>query len=155
MSFRLVIIALCLFVLVGFGVHWLRNHVTLSWNETESLPQTLFWVWKGEMPKRGDYVLFTPPPKIKSKYPFIKIVGGIGGDTIQVQNRIVVINQKTIGLAKTQSKRGQPLSPIAPCIIPPHHYFIYTKHRDSYDSRYQSIGLVPDTRIIGRASPLF
>jgi len=155
MSFRLAFVALGVFVLLGFGVHQLRQHVTLSWNETESLPQSLFWVWKGEMPEREDYVLFTPPSEIKSKYPFIKIVGGISGDVIQVQNRMVVVSQTVIGIAKLFSKKGIALRAIKPGVIPSNHYFVYTKHRDSYDSRYQSIGLVPVDRIIGRAIPLF
>ncbi len=154
MSRRLVLLATITFISVGAGVHWLRGNVLLAWNETDSLPQSTFLVWKGQMPKRGDYVLFEPPKGVNSRYAFIKRVAGIAGDTIKIENQTVTVAGTEIGTAKTVSRKGKPLHTVTPGPIPPGHYFVHTDHRDSYDSRYQSIGLVPDARIIGRAIPL-
>ena len=110
--------------IMGTGVHWLRGHVKLAWNETESLPQHLFWVRTDQKPDRGDYVLFESPKDVNSRYAFIKRVAG-----------------EKIGIAKTISRKDTPLNTVTPGLIPPGYYFVHTNHRDSYDSRYQSIGL--------------
>jgi conjugal transfer pilin signal peptidase TrbI len=40
-------------------------------------------------------------------------------------------------------------------MIPQGKYFVWTPHIDSYDSRYDEIGLVDERTIIGVAYPLF
>jgi len=152
---RRVIAGFIALALLGAGVHWLRGHVKLAWNETESLPQHLFWVRMDQKPNRGDYVLFEPPKDVNSRYAFIKRVVGVAGDEVAVHDQIVFVAGEKIGLAKTISRKGAPLHTTPAGEIPPGYYFVHTDHRDSYDSRYQSIGLVPDARIIGRATPLF
>ncbi|NKB55049.1 MAG: type VI secretion protein [Alphaproteobacteria bacterium] len=147
--------AAVLLALAGAGVHWLRGHVQLAWNETDSLPQALFLVRLGELPAKGDYVLFDPPAAVGSRHAFIKRVAGVAGDRVAVEDRTVTVGGVTIGAAKTLSRNGAPLDPIAPVAIPPGFYFVHADHGDSYDSRYQNIGLVPDSRILGRAVPLF
>lgn len=152
---RIALTGMLVLVLAAFGVHWLRGHVRLAWNETESLPQSVFLVQLGVVPDKGDYVLFDPPQAVKSRYPFVKRVAGLPGDDIRVEGRAVWVDGRPVGVAKTISRRGKTLSPIAPGVIPPGFIFVHANHRDSYDSRYQSIGLVPDARVIGRAVPLF
>lgn len=152
---RRILIGFIALALLGSGVHWLRGHVKLAWNETESLPQHLFWVRTDLKPNRGDYVLFEPPKSVNSRYAFIKRVAGVAGDEVAVQGHTVFVAGKKIGVAKAVSRKGAPLHTVAPGQIPPGHYFVHTNHRDSYDSRYQSIGLVPNARVIGRATPLF
>ena len=152
---RLAAAAVLVLALAGCGVHWLRGHVRLAWNETGSLPHALFLVRLGTAPDRGDYVLFDPPEQTGSRYPFVKRVAGVAGDTVAVTDREVTVGGLAIGKAKMVSRRGEPLDPIASGVIPPGFYFLHADHEDSYDSRYQSIGLVPDARILGRAVPLF
>ncbi|MFQ5535483.1 MAG: signal peptidase I [Sphingomonadales bacterium] len=155
MKTRFVLSGFLALALMGTGVHWLRGHVKLAWNETESLPQHLFWVRTDQKPNRGDYVLFEPPKDVNSRYAFIKRVAGIAGDEVAVRDQLVFVAGEKIGIAKSISRKGAPLHTVAPGRIPQGHYFVHTNHRDSYDSRYQSIGLVPDARVIGRATPLF
>ncbi len=155
MRMAFVLVGFCCIALAFAGVLWLRGHVRLAWNETESLPQSWFWVRTDQKPGRGDYAMFRPPESLNSPYGFIKKVSGIGGDKISVEDRLVRVAGTNIRIAKKTSLRGQPLHAIAPGLIPRGFYFVHTNHRDSYDSRYKSIGLVPDADIIGRATPLF
>jgi conjugal transfer pilin signal peptidase TrbI len=152
---RFILSGILALAIMGTGVHWLRGHVKLAWNETESLPQHLFWVRTDQMPGRGDYVMFEPPAHLNSHYGFVKRVAGIAGDRIEFKNQITTVAGTVIGIVKKISRKGKPLHATPTGEIPPGFYFVHTDHRDSYDSRYQSIGLVPDARIIGRATPLF
>lgn len=154
-SHRIALTGMLVLVLAALGVHWLRGHIRLAWNETESLPQSVFLVLLGTHPDNGDYVLFDPPQAMQSRYPFVKQVAGLPGDAIRVEGHAVWVDGRPVGVAKTTSRRGELLHPIAPGIIPPGFIFVHANHRDSYDSRYQSLGLVPDARVIGRAVPLF
>lgn len=155
MKQRLILTGIMALVIAGAGIHWLRGHVKLAWNETESLPQSLFWVRLDQRPERGDYVLFEPPKAVNSPYPFIKRVAGVAGDAVRVEGRSLSVAGVKIGVAKPVSHRGASLHTLNAGIIPPGFYFVHANHKDSYDSRYQSLGLVPDARILGRATPVF
>jgi len=59
-----------------------------------------------------------------------------------------------VGRAKTRALDGRPLAALGPGRIPPGRYFLHADHRDSHDSRYAEVGLVPRSRILGRAVAL-
>jgi conjugal transfer pilin signal peptidase TrbI len=40
-------------------------------------------------------------------------------------------------------------------VIPPGHYFVWTPHRDSLDSRYALTGWIKDAQLQGKSIPLF
>ena len=66
----------------------------VGWNETASLPQSLFIIHKGEPVAKGDYVAFTVPPDAakhfkNSRAVLTKIVVGTEGDVVTVADRIV------------------------------------------------------------------
>ena len=63
----------------------------------------------------------------------------------------VFLDGEPVGRAKAHALDGRPLAAIAPGTIPPGHFFLHADHRDSHDSRYAEIGLVPRGRILGRA----
>ena len=86
---------------------------------------------------------------------FIKILGGVSGDTIDVHDRSVLINGQKLAEAKSHSLAGDPLEVIASGIIPAGQVFVYTPHKDSFDSRYQMFGLVDEQQIIGKAYGFF
>ena len=69
-------------------------------------------------------------------------------------DRTVRIDGIAVGRAKTHALDGRPLAAIAPGRIPAGHYFLHADHPDSHDSRYAEIGLVPRSRILGRALAL-
>jgi len=110
-------------------------------------------------PKRGDVVVFTYPED-RSK-DFIKRVIGIGGDTVQIRNKVVYVNGEPIkdSHAFFQDKAIVPgtFSPrdnFGPVTVPKDSYFVMGDNRDrSYDSRFW--GFVKKNYLIGRALVLY
>ena len=52
---------------------------------------------------------------------------------------------------KEKSKKNQKLTAIQSQIISKQKYFFYSLHQDSFDSRYQEIGLIDEKNIVGTA----
>jgi len=130
-----------------------RVHVNASWSDGAwgyaALP--LF----GRDPKIGDRVLFEPPAATGAWVPYLKTVRGVPGMRIAAgPDGTVFLDGEPAGRAKAYALDGRPLQAIGPGIIPPGHYYLHADHIDSYDSRYAEIGLVPRTRILGRAIAL-
>jgi conjugal transfer pilin signal peptidase TrbI len=124
-------------------------------NYSESLPYHFVVVKKGEVPNKKDqifvfYVRDNPLLKV-SKIKFIKLAGGLPGDTIDVRKKEIFINRNSIGLIKPYSKKGDSLNAVASGKIPQGKFFAYTPHKDSFDSRYKEIGLINEKDIIGVA----
>jgi len=151
-------------IVIGFGIFYiivliLSANYTLYLNQTESLPNKFFLIKKGSLPKnRGDYIAFKPKNNryYKGK-TFVKIVGGMPKDNLEkYSNRNLSINKGPLLKAKEKSLRGDVLEVIEfEGVIPAKNYFVYTSHKDSYDSRYEEIGLINENEIIGTATPIF
>ena len=106
--------------------------------------------------RRGDLVAVAATKHARAHYAtLIKIVRGVPGDLVTWQGRDVYINGKYVATAKTHSLKGIPLERGPEGVIPAGHYFLWTPHKDSYDSRYADIGWIPKELIRGFASPLF
>jgi signal peptidase I len=143
-------------------------------------------VWsRGDLPQRGDVVVFRLPTDTSIDY--IKRVIGLPGDTIQVTNGRLHINGKEVqreplGLKQVDEGMGEitmmeyletlpngvkhhiyeesddrPLDDTPPYTVPPGHYFMMGDNRDnSQDSRVQNlVGFVPLENVVGRASFIF
>lgn len=128
-------------------------------NETPSLPQTFFLIHKRAEVHKGDYVSFKIPPangpvKFNHNMILTKIVVGAPGDVVSVSDRIVRVNGVPVGFAKERSLKGEPLDPIEPSVVPPGHLYVMGLHKDSLDSRYTLVGLVPSVNVVGRAFPI-
>lgn len=87
----------------------------------------------------------------------MKIVSGIGGDSITKEGRSFYINGRYVGKAREYSDLGTKLeeTKLAQDKIPKNHFFLTTNHENSYDSRYADIGFVSNDRVIGRAYKIF
>jgi len=122
-------------------------------NIDNSLPGYVYLVVRDELPLRDEIAAFkTPPnPYYPENAPFIKVVRGMPGDTVTRAGRSFFVNGKRIGWAKEQTRNGRPLTPGPTGLLPPGHYFFWTPHIDSYDSRYGEIGWITTDRILGRA----
>jgi hypothetical protein len=186
-------------------------------NYSESLPYKWVLVKKGLMPSKRDqaFVFYVRDNALLGveKIKFIKLVGGLPGDDIEVkggevyydgieakdekneldfyygfslakfthpqelEKRKITIKDKEvkvsgnlIGVAKPfikkfedflkgnsslkdelKDRKNLRLHAISPGVIPPHQFFAYTPHKDSFDSRYQEIGLIDEKDIIGTA----
>ena len=129
-----------------------RVHVNASWSD-DAWGYAAFPLF-GD-PEIGNRVLFEPPDALGAKVPYLKTVRGLPGARIDVDaHGSVRIDGVALGRAKTHALDGRPLAAIAPGTIPPGRYYLHGDHRDSHDSRYAEIGLVPRERILGRAVAL-
>lgn len=174
-------IILYLWLLAGLSIFC--RYYTIAINVDYSLPGSLYLISKYEMPHKGDYVAFAVPKSLElyrvmgekvrtskvngveegrftdSMY-FLKIVGGVEGDTIQKRKAEdggydVFVNGSFMGHAKPVSKTGVTLYPIDQDIIPKNKFFVYGTHHDSFDSRYKTIGLIDQSMITGKAYKIF
>ena len=147
------------YALVPLAFAMFQSNYRIGVNETPSLPQTFFLIHKRADVQKGDYVSFRIPPgnspvKFNHKMILTKIVVGSPGDVVTVQGRLVYVNDIPVGFAKEKSLKGEPLDPIEPLVVPPGHFYVMGLHKDSLDSRYTLVGLVPTTNLVGRAYPI-
>ena len=136
-----------------------RVHVNASWSDDA----WGYLVLPVGHPAIGDTVLFEPRPEpgpgqaalVGSRVPYLKTVRGLPGAVVTVDvDRTVRIDGAPVARAKSRALDGRPLQAIRPGVIPEGHYYVHAGHRDSHDSRYAEIGLVPRDRILGRAVAL-
>lgn len=143
--------SLTLFSLITVSSKWIK----IGFNNSESLPGSIFLVIKNGEINRGDLVAFYPPKNPNYKTWFVKYLVGLPGDKVREYNRDFFINDRFIGRAKEYSKQGIKLEKTTSRVIEKGFFFMWTPHKDSYDSRYQDIGLIPSDRVIGRAIRIF
>ncbi|MBB3221711.1 S26 family signal peptidase [Pseudoduganella umbonata] len=161
-------------VIVGLGQHlrrrwpryaagvvlfgWCSLHYRLGINHSASLPGRLYLIELNVQPRRnGELVVFRWQRNafFRPDRLFLKEIRGIAGQRIDVVGRNVYVNGKFQGVAKTASRRGTPLTPVAAGTIPCGYLYVGTAHPDSLDSRYAVTGLIGPDRIVGRAHVLF
>ena len=122
-------------------------------NIDQSLPGIFYEIDRGELPKRNEVAGISVPknPYYPDGAPFLKIIRGVPGDVVTCDGRKFFINGVFSGEAKEQTKRGNPLTLGPTGVIPPDNYFVWTPHKDSYDSRYGEVGWVTTQHILGTA----
>lgn len=106
-------------------------------------------------PKRGDIVVFKFPEDPKKD--FIKRVIAVSGDTVQIRNKEVYINNKPIEDPygthidpHTIPGKLRPRDNLDPVTVPPNALFVMGDNRDhSYDSRFW--GFVKLSSVKGKA----
>jgi signal peptidase I len=106
-------------------------------------------------PKRNDVVVFIFPKETNKD--FIKRVIGLPGDTVQIKNKQVYINNQPMeDLHGTHSDQRiipemeQPRDNTGPLVVPTNMIFVMGDNRDeSYDSRFW--GFVDQKQILGQA----
>ena len=141
------------FILVGLG-----TYTQLLENVSESLDDVRYLlIFKSTDIRRGDIVSTRGHiPQYVGNYIFTKRVIGLPGDriiqnkthlTIKAQNGAFAITFPLL----TQSKEGQPLTPLSHEVIPQGYFFITGDHLHSFDSRYEEFGLVSMEKIYGKA----
>ncbi len=113
----------------------------IRWNLSHSLPGRMFigttWTFT---PKRGDIVSFDHP---MFAAPIAKCVVGMAGDRVEIVNGHVVVNRIDRGRVLYKSPRsGKLLRSIQSCTIPDGYVYVWAPHPESFDSRYQDIGLI-------------
>ncbi len=149
-----------LWLLVGVVVF--GHYFYLSVNLTHSLPGTVFLIEKGVHPKKGELAAFVyggGGPYPRGSF-FLKIVTGTPGDIVSIKNEgygyhDFFVNSKFVGRAKPVSLSGKPLTKGPAGVLPPGSYYMAAPNPDSLDSRYNWVGWVRDSQIIGRGIRIF
>lgn len=136
-------------------------HYRLAFNESDSLPGTVFLVKTGERPRcgptTGEHVQLQMPRDARwyAGMRLLKVAKGCPGDTIRVDGRKVYINDWFAGTAVPALEDGTPMAIISAGVIPERHYYLWASHPSSFDSRYAEFGVVSDQQIIGTATRIF
>ncbi|HOW42919.1 MAG TPA: signal peptidase I [Candidatus Omnitrophota bacterium] len=107
-------------------------------------------------PKRGDVVVFIFP--LEPKKDFIKRLIGLPGDTVEIKNGTVYVNDEPLieeGFSKryyyNQAEFKEPGKKIT---VPPDSYFVLGDNSaSSQDSRYW--GFVPHANMLGKALVIY
>ena len=141
----------------------LSNYFLIAFNTTASLEGTVFLIDKTTLPKRGDVAAFIPPTGnlntgqsgYLSTSPFLKIAMGVANDEVIITDTGVFINGTYLGPIHPEMVTGEVLVTTRSGLVPNKHYFMGSTHAGSYDSRYASIGYIPESRVIGRAIRLY
>lgn len=104
-------------------------------------------------PKPGDIVIFEPPPQLQeygysTKQAFIKRVVGLPGQTVEVDEGVVLVDDKPV----VESYTLEPPHYEMPAVrVPPNNLFVMGDNRnDSNDSHVW--GFLPVDNVIGRAA---
>ena len=98
--------------------------------------------------ERGDIIVFWYPKDPEKSY--VKRVIGLPGDTVEVRDGMVLVNDKKLDEPYLDSEHNQSLPNHAPKKVDDNYYFVMGDNRDnSSDSRLW--GLVPEKYIYGKA----
>lgn len=115
------------------------------------------FIYKFGEPNRGDIIVFKYPDDPSRN--FIKRIIGVGGDTIQIRDKIIYINgepQDELYIQHVDSKiypsEYSPRDNFGPITVAPNSYFMMGDNRDSsLDSRFWKNRFVNRRAIVGKA----
>ncbi|MBR6442253.1 MAG: signal peptidase I [Clostridia bacterium] len=115
--------------------------------QNEKAKENATRITTGGDPKRFDVVICRYPGRGDTN--FVKRVVGLPGDTVELKEGYLYINNEKIDEPYIQDEyRSGWLNTFGPCTVPEGHFFVMGDHRnDSNDSRSQ--GALPRNMIVG------
>lgn len=141
-----------------------RKHFFL--NLTISEPRGLYRVIPATAHlTHGEMVLFYPPGQFEAyvygrrylprRWPLLKHVGALPGDTFCVEGELFWVRGKPIGKIFPVDRQGLPLPRLSGCKKVREGYFlpVATAAANSFDGRY--MGDIPQSQITAKAIPLW
>lgn len=135
----------------------LTTHFGIAINLSHSLPQKVWLIRYSQNPKKGDYVLFKAPLSVGlgENGTVIKQVIGVPGDEIFRIGQDFFINRVYVARAKTVSLKQDPIEPGPQGLLAEGQYYVWTPHKDSFDSRYAKMGWIDASQLLGVAYALW
>jgi conjugative transfer signal peptidase TraF len=137
----------------------------LLWNASASVPVGLYEVHPVGPLRVGQLLIVSPPAPLARflaarRYlpmgvPLIKHVAALPGHVVCRRRRVITVDGMVEGEALDRDMRGRPLPIWQGCqkVAPREIFLLNIGVPDSLDGRY--FGPLPDTTIIGRATPLW
>jgi signal peptidase I len=107
----------------------------------------------GELPRRGDIIVFKPPEELHSQYDYIKRVIGLPGERVEIRLGRVLIRKpdgKVVVLDESRYIAEPSLDRFVSDIVPEGHYFVMGDNRN-VSAGSQNGWTVPIDSIVGRA----
>ena len=144
---------------LSYGLQW-PTDCKLQWSFPPVNCYTSATVVTFGKPQRGDIIVFRFPED--EEKDFIKRIVGLPGDTVQLRNKVVLVNGQPLD-DKTFTQRIHPgiidgtVNPrdnFGPVTVPEESYFVMGDNRDqSLDSRFW--GYVREEKIRGKAFRIY
>ena len=123
------------------------HHVGFLVNTSISLPYRYFLWFPTLKARSGDITTFVHPTYGR----LIKRVVGVEHNVIAYdENGILYVAGQRIGVPSSFDRQGHPIQPIASGIIPKGYVFCAGDHSESFDSRYNRLGLIREEALQGR-----
>jgi signal peptidase I len=136
-----------------FVVGIISEEIQVIYSKTNSLPENLFIRLKNVKPCKGNLTM-TKNDLFQGN--IIKRVIGTSGDHIWYDDNFRLwVNDFCVGEVKIYAASGKQLTPIPQQTIPDGVVFLYAPHLESFDSRYQEVGLVPLSQLQGKILAVF
>ena len=153
MTILILVMAFC-----SGSIYLALTNKRLHFNLSNSLPGFLYSVHlkNNIRPKKMDVVAFKPKSNrfFRTGATFLKYTLGVPGDRITIAGRKIFINGFEVGEGLVVARK-HPLYMIEEGVIPNGYYYLGSFKGNGVDSRYDDIGLVHFTQIIGSGFRLF
>lgn len=145
-----IILALILNVFVGQKIRVSGESMENTLFDKESLILEKV-TYRFHNPERYDIIVFRPYEKNQDTL-YIKRVIGLPGETVQIKDGDIYINDSKLEENYGKEKMDDPGIASEPILLKDEEYFVLGDNRNwSIDSRDSSVGVITEEQIVGRA----
>lgn len=148
-----IIVAVVIALIIRTYVFTLVRVDGLSMSPTLSHGDTLYTNRFFYTPENGDIIIFRPPNSVET--PYVKRVIATAGQTVVVdgKNHTVTVDGKVLDEPYIKEPMLSGGTMQYPCTVPEGYVFVLGDNRNnSRDSRDATVGLIPLSNVIGKAT---